>query len=193
MRPMPRGFSMAEIIAETERLILREWVEADRAPLAAIINTPAMLRYFGGPMSAAECDAFFERRLDDQRRHRFCYWALELKVEARLIGTCGLRLADDYAPDLPVYGLHEIGWRVGEQWWRQGLAIEAANAALGWAWTNTDCDLIAAWTSQPNQPSWRLMEKLGMSRRTDLDFEHPQVPRGSALRPHVTYSITRPQ
>jgi RimJ/RimL family protein N-acetyltransferase len=185
---------MAEFAIETERLILREWREVDRLVLKSIINTPAMLRYFGGLMTDDEYDAFFDRRLDDQKKvGGLCYWAVTRKRDDQLIGTCGLRKADDYPAHLPVSGRHEIGWRIGEAWWRQGYALEAARGCIRWFWDNTDLDRLAAWTTEGNLPSQALMKRLGMARRTDLDFDHHRIADNSPLKRHITYSIRREQ
>jgi RimJ/RimL family protein N-acetyltransferase len=184
---------MAEFHLDTERLALREWTELDRPVLKSIINTPAMMRYFDGLMSDEAYDAFFDRRLEDQRKGGYCYWAVELKQDRQLIGTCGVRTADDYPSDSPVYGMTEIGWRIGEPWWRQGYALEAMHAVIGWCWANTDIATIAAWTSIPNTPSQNLMKRLGMTRRADLDYDHHRIPDNSSLKRHITYSIGRNQ
>ena len=36
------------------------------------------------------------------------------------------------------------------------------------------------------------MEKLGMVHHPEDDFEHPRIPPGHPLRPHVLYRIRRP-
>ncbi len=182
---------MAEFRIETERLILRDWRENDRLVLKQVINTPAMMAHFGGLMSDEDYAIFFQRRLDDQTRSGLCYWAVEHKSSRQLIGTCGLRKADDYPPELPVSGLHEIGWRIGEAWWRQGFAFEAAHAAIDWFWDHNEDSVLAAWTTEANIPSQNLMIRLGMERRSDLDFDHHRISAGSPLRRHVTYSIDR--
>ena len=50
MRHTPPACSMAETIAETQRLILRTWDEADIAPFMAGLNTPAVM--YGSAVSA---------------------------------------------------------------------------------------------------------------------------------------------
>jgi RimJ/RimL family protein N-acetyltransferase len=182
---------MPEFRIETERLVLREWREADRLVLKSIINTPAMMRYFGDLMTDEDYDAFFERRLDDQRTGGFCYWAVAMRQTGQLVGTCGLRKADDYPIDLPVSRMHEIGWRVGEAWWRQGFATEVAQASIDWLWRTTTVDVLAAWTTKINIPSQGVMKRLGMIRREDLDFDHHRVLDGSPLKRHVTYCLER--
>jgi RimJ/RimL family protein N-acetyltransferase len=176
---------------ETQRLLLRPWCEEDRTAFGRIFNTPSMTRYLGGVMSQTECDTFFDRRTNDQRRHGMSYWAVVLRSTGDLIGTCGIRIADDYPATLPVSGMAEAGWRIGEGWWQRGFAAEAMEASIAWFWRNRDAQELAAWTSQHNHPSQQLMRKLGMRRRADLDFDHPRLPEGSELRRHVVFSLAR--
>ena len=96
---------------ETGRLRLRPWSDADRTAFAALVNTPAMTARLGGLRTQAQIDAMIDRRLNDQARHGCCYWAMELRDTGELVGSCGIRVADDY-PGTPVLGLPEIGWRV---------------------------------------------------------------------------------
>jgi RimJ/RimL family protein N-acetyltransferase len=52
-------------------------------------------------------------------------------------------------------------------------------------------DEIVSFTSPLNEPSWRVMERLGMSHDPADDFEHPRVPAGHPLRLHVLYRLSR--
>jgi len=47
-------------------------------------------------------------------------------------------------------------------------------------------------TNIENVRSWGLMERLGMVRDHASDFDHPAVPIGDPLRPHIVYRIERP-
>jgi RimJ/RimL family protein N-acetyltransferase len=173
----------------TDRLILRPWCEDDRAAFARIINTPAMMADFGGVATAEQTDRRFDKRLADQGRHGHSFWAVDLRESGELIGSCGVRVADDY-PDTPVDGMRELGWRIAETHWRLGYAREAARAAIGWSWANTDAPHLAAWTTPDNYRSWGLMERLGMVRRPDLGFIDPDGSNPDAEL--VVYTLERP-
>jgi RimJ/RimL family protein N-acetyltransferase len=86
----------------------------------------------------------------------------------------------------------EIGWRLREDVWGRGYAREAAAASLNWAWRELACARIVAVTAEVNARSWGLMQRLGMRRLPDLDFDHPEFPRGHRLRRHITYALARP-
>ncbi len=65
-------------------------------------------------------------------------------------------------------------------------------AALAWAWDNLDTPRIVAITSSVNTKSQNLMERLGMHRLADGDYDHPLFPEGHRLRSTVTFAIERP-
>ena len=88
-------------------------------------------------------------------------------------------------------GDHEIGWLIREDRWRRGYAEEAVRAVLDWAFGRVDAPNVVALTSQANVPSWKLMEKLGMVRRKDLDFDDPAYPPED--RTTILYSLTKEQ
>ncbi|TPG43225.1 N-acetyltransferase [Sphingomonas koreensis] len=177
---------------ETERLVLRTWREADKPAFHDIINTPAMMAHFGGIAPRAAIDALIDMMIAAQDRDGYSMWAVETKADGALAGICGLRHQIGY-PELPVYGELEIGWRIAECWWGQGVAREAAEASLAWGWANTDFARIAAWTSIGNTRSWGLMTRLGMKRHAELDFHHPKVATDDPDGDMIVYAIDRPQ
>jgi RimJ/RimL family protein N-acetyltransferase len=53
--------------------------------------------------------------------------------------------------------------------------------------------MVAASPHIDNTRSLRPVERLGMTRCPDEDFDQPAVPEGEPLRPHIPYRIHRPQ
>ena len=49
---------------------------------------------------------------------------------------------------------------------------------------------VLSFTAVGNANSRRVMEKLGLVHHPEEDFDHPNVPEGSRIRPHVYYRIT---
>lgn len=174
---------------ETERLILRPWREEDIAEFARVTNTPAVMEFLGGVKEPEAFQGSFERVTASQEKNRFCFWIVERRIDGALLGFCGLKVGN--TP--PIVGEIEIGWRLREDAWGQGYAREAAIATLEWAWQNLDCDRVVAITAAGNKRSWGLMERLGMHRLHDMDFEHPDVPAGDKAKPHITYAVERPR
>lgn len=176
---------------QTARLTLRPWREADKPAFAAFANTPTMMRWFGGVQAQAAMDSYIDRQIAHQADRGHSMWAIETRHDGALVGVCGLQKAAHYA-GTPVDGLLETGWRVAEPLWGRGIAREAAEAAIAWAWANTDDALVAAWTNPAHTRSWGLMERLGMRRRPDLAFHHPRYAPGDPNGAMLVYAIDRP-
>jgi RimJ/RimL family protein N-acetyltransferase len=180
---------MAEFALATDRLILRGWRDEDHAPLLAICRDPRVMGHLGPLQTAGEIHAAIDRQRTSQGLHGHCFWAIERREDGAMLGFCGLK----HGPhDTPIEDRIEIGWRLRADAWGRGYAREAAQASLDWGWGHLADGAIWAITTPGNLRSWGLMERLGMRRRHDLDFDHPAQPAESPLLAHVTYGIYRP-
>lgn len=173
---------------ETERLILRPWKLRDRAPFAALNADPAVMEYFPTGLTRAESDATITRMEDRRAREGFTFDAVERRADGVFLGMVGLARATFDAPVCPCV---EIGWRLAPAHWGQGYATEAARAWLGYGFDALECDEIVAFSVPANARSHAVMRRIGMTRDPARDFEHPALPQGHALRPHVLHAITR--
>lgn len=173
---------------ETERLILRDWREADVAPFAAMGRDPEVMAFIGPPLDDEGVRAAIERQHGFQLAHGYCFWAVERRDDAAFLGFCGLKPG---APGTPIENEVEIGWRLARHAWGQGYAREAAAASLDWGW-GRGMRRIAAITVPANARSWRLMERLGMRRLFDRDFAHPALAPDDPLSRHIVYVIDHP-
>ena len=171
----------------TERLVLRQWIDSDREPWAALNADAETMRYFPKTLTRAETDAAADRFSARIDANGWGLWALER--EGEFIGFTGLAVPAFDAPFLP--GV-EIGWRLARSAWGNGYATEAARAALAFGFDRLGLDEIVSFTAVANQRSRSVMERLGMTRDESNDFEHPSVPEGNPLRTHVLYRLQRP-
>ncbi|WP_375290585.1 GNAT family N-acetyltransferase [Qipengyuania sp.] len=178
---------MADGRIETERLVLRDWREADWPEFFRVTNTPAVMRWLGGTLDEEGKVAQRSRVETCQQRNGHCFWAVERKEDGALLGFCGLKRAD--APGSTVLGEMEIGWRLREDAWGQGYAKEAAIASLDAAFDSFGAEQVVALTIRENSASWGLMERLGMQRRADLD--HDDTRYDPPWRHAIVYSIDR--
>jgi RimJ/RimL family protein N-acetyltransferase len=168
----------------TQRLLLRRWQAGDRPAFHALNADPQVMATIGPVMSRAESDAFLDRIRQRFDEHGFGLWCVDLDGEA--IGFTGLAIP--WFRD----GI-EVGWRIRSPYWGHGYAPEAAAACLSVAFDVLALDEVISFTAAVNANSQRVMQKLGLVRDPDGDFEHPSVPLGSPLRPHVLYRISRAQ
>lgn len=172
---------------ETDRLLLRRWRPADRAPFAALNGDPQTMRFFPATLDRAQSDALItviEERFD---RQGYGLWALEVTATGEFIGFTGLNPMPDGVPGA---GGTEIGWRLDRHAWHHGYATEAARAALGVAFGGAGLPEVWSMTAILNEPSQAVMRRIGLTEVAR--FEHPRVPEDSPLRPHVLYHLARP-
>lgn len=174
----------------TDRLLLRGWLPTDREPFVELNADPVVMRFLQGPMSAELTDDFLRRINAYWSEHGWGLWAVEVLDVAPFIGYVGLWPA----PFLPGGGGVEVGWRLAREHWGNGYAPEGAAAALEFGFETVGLDEIVSFTVPDNQPSWRVMEKIGLVRDPTRDFNHPRV--DADLHPHlvghVTYALRRP-
>jgi RimJ/RimL family protein N-acetyltransferase len=171
----------------TSRLLMRRWQDTDREPFAALNADAETMRYFPSTIDRAASDAFadlIEERFADQG---FGLWALEVVDTGQFIGFTGLNPMPDGVPGA---GGLEVGWRLARHAWHHGYATEAARAALDVAFSGVGLEEIWSVTAVLNEPSQAVMRRIGLTAYTR--FEHPRVPEGSPIRPHVAYHATRP-
>jgi RimJ/RimL family protein N-acetyltransferase len=174
-------------IIETNRLVLRRWREADREPFAELNGDPRTLVFFPSTLTPAESDAFVDRIEARFEAHGYGLWALEVRETGQFIGFTGLAPMQE---DVPGAGGTEIGWRLARYAWHRGYATEAALAAREVAFTGAGLAELWSMTAVLNTPSQAVMRRIGMTEATR--FDHPRVPDGSPLRPHVVYHLASP-
>lgn len=165
----------------TERLVLRRWTDADREPFAEMNADPAVMRYFPNVMSTQGSDAMVDRIEQGFENNGFGLWAVE--IDGRFAGFTGLNRTSF---DTPMGPHVEIGWRFATWAWGQGYATEAAQCVLDAAFTELGLTEVFSFTTETNLPSERVMKRIGMTRRTDLDFDHPNTPGWWGAK-HIVY------
>ncbi len=178
---------MTAKVLTTERLVLRQIGGGDLDAHMALLNTPAVMRHLGGVQPRAVMAAKHEASRVSFAAEGFGFMLAEERATGEIVAHCGLRrVAHPLAPNPQD---HEVGWLVREDRWRMGYAHEAMRAVVDWGFAVIGVPLLVAVTCEANIGSWRLMAKLGMTRRPELDFDDPALE--SDERPLIQYAITR--
>lgn len=174
------------LVLHTERLRLRRWHETDLDAFAALNADPEVMRYFPSVLSRSESEALAQRINEHFEQHKFGLWAVEF--EGRFAGYTGLLRS---SLPMPLGDHVEVGWRLARWAWGRGIATEAARAARADAVDRCGVRRVFAYTTRTNARSEAVMVRLGMTRRHDLDFDHPRTV-GWWGAPHIVYSWDPP-
>lgn len=167
---------MGDIVAETERLILRRELPGDLAVWLEHVNTPQVMAMVGGVQTAETVADGFARMAAADAAGEVSFYVLALKADGTLVGKGGLTRIDTACAPGELRGAVQVGWTLRADCWGRGYAREAGQAALALAFERFALPRIYAQTSQRNTASWGLMERLGMARRADLDYPDPDYP-----------------
>lgn len=148
-------------ILETERLFLRTWTLADAPKLFEICGDANVMKYLGTgePYETLEQAEEFLRWAENyQTENGFCRWAILLKENQEIIGSCGFARP---------HGTEEIelGYLIARGFWGKGLATEAANACLHYGFEQLRFNEVIAITDLENTASHRVLEKIGFVKR----------------------------
>ena len=168
----------------TDRLLLRRWRAADRAPFGRLNADPEVMRWFPSPLSRQDSDALAERIEAGFAERGWGLWALEERASGRFLGFTGLSPVGFDAPFAPAV---EIGWRLAREAWGSGFATEAGLAAAACAFGELGLTQLVSFTVPDNVRSRAVMERLRFVHDPAEDFDHPLLPPGDPLRRHVLY------
>lgn len=158
----------ADLRLETERLILRPFTAADMPTAIAHEKNRDIMHWIRDPLPDDE----IERRC----RAVMAPWRAEdgewrlLVIEPKpsadagdeMLGIVCLRVTAAENETL------EIGYRLHPDVQRRGFGYEACVALIDYLFDRIEARKLVALCAAPNEPSWRLMAKLGMQREAEL-------------------------
>ena len=151
-----QGFSSLE----TERLVLRRFADPDLEPFLAYRNDPEVARYQSwDSCTEREATAMIEGLKSEQpgTPGEWFQFAIESKETGTLVGDCALRVEEDGRQA-------EVGFTLARERQRKGYASEAVSRLLDYAFGDLGLHRVFAITDQENEPSFSLLERLGLRR-----------------------------
>jgi ribosomal-protein-alanine N-acetyltransferase len=150
---------------------------------------PLVMQHMPKVLSAQDTAELVARIVRHFDEHGFGLWAVEVLGGPPFIGFVGLMSVPFEAHFTPAV---EIGWRLSAAHWGHGYATEAARAVIAHAFGPIGLQELVSMTVLQNERSWRVMERLGMTRSASDDFDHPRLPEGHPLRRHILYRLRAP-
>lgn len=175
---------------ETERLLLRTWREGDAEPFFKICSDPEVMRYFPEPLTLHKTEKLIGMGQACLEAHGVFYSPVEVKATGELIGFVGLDVHED-SNALSIAPCIDIGWRLKRSAWGMGYASEAAAAWLRFGFETKGYEEIVSFAPAINEPSQKVMLRLGMIRDPEEDFNHPYFSIDHRLVLHCLYRISK--
>ncbi|WP_375447638.1 GNAT family N-acetyltransferase [uncultured Fibrella sp.] len=149
---------------ETERLQLRQLTLTDAPFIIELVNSPGWLKNIGDRhiKTVTEAETYLQNGpLASYEANGFGLYLVALKADQTPVGMCGL-IKRTYleTPD--------IGFAFLPAFTGKGYAAESATATMAFAENTLKLPVIAAIVMPTNDPSIKLLAKLGMTYRRQL-------------------------
>jgi RimJ/RimL family protein N-acetyltransferase len=142
---------------ETERLILRGPTGADFPVYRDFFADAEASHFYGGPIGPDRAWRVLASDLGHWQLRGYGRWALEEKSSRQMVGSCGL-----WWPE--AYPRSELTWWIAPAARRNGYALEASRAAIGFGYDVLGWDIVETHMNDENMAARRLVEKLGGKR-----------------------------
>lgn len=158
-------------VLHTARLRLEPFDDCHFEGLQAMNSRPEVMRYITGrPETPEETRASVERIKGRWADWGYSWWAFVHLESGRVAGAgCIQHVRREAAVPTDFAALRtnplEIGWRLHPDFWRQGLASEAAERMAGFAFETLKAAELLGVREPENRDSQRVMERLGMAYR----------------------------
>ena len=159
---------------ETDRLVLRPFVETDTQRYWEILTAPPVATALYVPDGFGLDQAWGQMAM---WRGQFALrgtgqWAVVERATGRMIGRAGT-----HRPERDDWPGIEIGWVLDPDRWGNGFATEAGRASVQWAFAHHDVDALFSVILPENAPSAAVAERLGFSlAETRIVSHFPQAP-----------------
>ncbi|PYL09681.1 MAG: N-acetyltransferase [Verrucomicrobia bacterium] len=147
-----------KMILETDRLLLREYVEDDAEALFRLNSDPDVLRFVPDKRLLNIEQArqmLIDHPIADYRKHGFGRGACILKSTGEQIGFAGLKYLEEL-------GEVDVAYRLMPTHWGQGLATEAALASVRFGFADLGLKRIIGLVMPENVASVRVLKKTGL-------------------------------
>jgi RimJ/RimL family protein N-acetyltransferase len=145
---------------KTERLLLRPATLEDLDAIWHYRSKPGVSEW----LPTLEADLYRERYAKPETLAKFLVAEADGVVIADLMIAVGDAWAQTEVADQARGVQAEIGWAIDPEYGGRGLATEAVREMLRICFDDLGLRRVTADTFASNEPSWRLMERVGMRR-----------------------------
>ena len=160
------------IFLETERLILRDYVETDFDDYYRLKSDAKTMYYLQDIQLFTKDEAYedFQMVLEDSKKpdRKFYFMHMELIDSHEQVGSVGYTVIEG----TPVGKLVHAGYFVYPKFWGKGYTTEAFNRVLEFAFLDNDVYRVTTGCLAENVGSERVMQKCGLIKEAEhVDYE----------------------
>jgi ribosomal-protein-alanine N-acetyltransferase len=188
MKRRQRRRDQSGVVIGTARLRIRSYRDADLADLVALAGNWEIARWVGTiphPYTEADGRDWIARVQENHATGRPRRFAIALKETDRLIGGVGLDGTTGDGSEEPA-----LGYWVGQPYWGNGYAREAAAAVIDYGFQTLGLETIRAYTDPGNAASQKVLLHCGLRKVGEIELLKP-THHGERRAP--LFRISRPE
>ena len=177
---------VTNIRIETERLMIRPWLESDLADFYEYASVDGVGQMAGWKPheSMEESKTILGYFINDKRN-----LALELKENGKVIGSIGLEVMYPDPIEGESYG-RELGYVLSKDYWGRGLMPEAVKAVIDYCFDVLHYDYLTCSHFLRNDRSRRVIEKTGFTYFGESGFD-TQLGHTEISKNYILYNPNR--
>ncbi len=162
-----------KIFKETERLILREIVDADLDAMFDLDSDPEVHKYLGNKpvKTKEESQKYIDFIRQQYVKRGIGRWAVVLKETQEFIGWSGLKLNKGEEKMNGHNEFYDVGYRFMKKHWGKGYATESGKAAVQYAFDTMKLKTVYGITEMGNQASHFALLKIGLHYVEDFHYK----------------------
>ena len=157
---MNANFEIGEVVIETERLVLRPFMQSDLHDFNEYASVPGV-----GEMAGWKHHETIEKTQEilDMFIKEDKTFAIVFKKNNKLIGSIGVEKygLEDKLTEFNSYFGREIGYVLSKDYWGKGIMPEAVGAVIDYLFNDLNWDFLTCGYYDFNNQSKRVQEKCG--------------------------------
>lgn len=152
-------------IIQTDRLVFREFTQADMDKLFLLLSDPIVMKYCSGPISITSTQKWLDMIMESYKKYGYDYWAVYEKNTDVFLGQIGI-------VNQEIDGKQEdcLALMIGQRYWNKGYATEGAIACINYAFKSLKLQKIIATVEPENFQSIGVLKKIGMKYTGETNY-----------------------
>ena len=170
---------------ETDRVILRDWTEADLEDFARINSDPLIMEFYPDRLDEKATKHLVKHFQSHIDKNGYGFFAVESKEDGRFMGFSGLAKVPT---DMPFSPAVELAWRLDYDYWGKAYASEIAQALMTFGFETLKLKQIVAYCADEHDRAKHILEKMGFDPDKKGAFQY--APKRSKSKPQ-DYALFR--
>lgn len=157
-------------IIETNRLVFREFTQADIDNLCILLSDPIVMKYCSGTVDVIGTQMWLDMAIECYKKYGYDYWAVYEKNTGDFLGQIGILNQE-------IDGKQEdcLAFMIGQKHWNKGYSTEGAIACINYAFKSLKLEKLIATVEPENLQSICVLKKIGMKYIREANYANEKV------------------